>query len=278
MKNKIVAGKDGWLFFEPELTYITHPLPPENIDRIVNFDRTLRENGMTLFVVPIPNKIDIYPERFTDFPAPCPVKAARQELIQRLEKAGVRVIDLVAPFIRAKNQNILVFDAFESHWTALGMEVAGNAIADRVRPVLDELHFERKVSYTVNDTILKGKGDLLGRICGSERLTWYPLPVRRVVRPDGGLYEDDRKSKIMILGDSYVNHGKWWNAQVGAQIARYLGCPTRTYFSLLANTEGPCMYGLKPKMFPVGGGVVIWAFSSRVLQYHLGAPKTDAPQ
>ncbi len=279
MHNKVVGGTNGWLFYEPELTYITSPLPTENIDRIVNFNRTLREHGMVLFVVPVPNKIDIYPEKFTDFPAPRPVKAERLEIIEGLEKAGVRVIDLAPPFIEAKNNNIPVFDAFESHWTALGMEVAGNVIAQRVKALLAEAepasYLDCGSAYAVNDTVLKGKGDLLCRVCSDERLAWYCLPVRRVVQPDGSLYEDDKKSKIMILGDSYVNHGKWWNAQIGAQIARFLGCPTRTYFSLLANTEGPAMFSLKPKMFPAGGGVVVWVFSSRVLQYHLGAPKEN---
>jgi hypothetical protein len=272
MKNKIVAGKDGWLFYEPELTYATRPLPAENVERIAFFDRTLREHGMILFVVPIPNKIDIYPEKFTDIPAPSPVKAARREIVSGLEKAGVRVIDLVPPFMEAKKNGTPVFDAFESHWTALGMEVAGRCIAGRVAPAAFALRGGPPVLYGVNDTILKGRGDLLGRICGNERWTWYPLPVRRVLCPDGSLYSDDRTSKIMVLGDSYVNHGKWWNAHLGAQIARFLGTPTRTYFSLLANTEGPCMYRLKPRMFPGSGGVVIWAFSSRVLQYHLGDP------
>jgi hypothetical protein len=274
MKNKVVSGSDGWLFYEPELTYIIKPLPRDNIERIAGFDRTLREHGMELFVVPVPNKIDIYPEKFSAFHASHPVNTARLRLLRDLEHAGVAVIDLVPAFEAAKAGNVPVFDPFESHWTALGMEIAGRVIAERIDPLLNRLHIERSVSYAVNDTVLRGKGDLIGRIGASERLTWYSLPVHRVLCPDGSPYTDDRKSKIMILGDSYVNHGKWWNAHLGAQIARYLGRPTRTYFSLLANTEGPCMYSLKPKMFP-DRGVVIWVFSSRVLQYHLGTPKEN---
>jgi hypothetical protein len=278
MKNKIVAGNNGWLFYEPELTYILKPLPHENIARIVEFDRTLREHGMVLFVVPVPNKIDIYPEKFSSFPASHPVKITRLELLRELENANVRVIDLVPAFEEAKARAAMVFDQFESHWTALGMEVAGKIIAKRVGPLLDSLHIGRGVLYTVNDTVLKAKSDLIGRICDNEKRQWYSLPVKQVFCPDGALYTDDRASNIMILGDSYVNHGKWWNAHVGAHIARYLGCPTRTYFSLLANTEGPCMYSLKPKMFPADGGIVIWIFSSRVLQYHLGEPKGKKSQ
>ena len=272
MKNKVVSGNDGWLFYEPELTYMQNALPGENVEAVAGFDRTLRERGMALFVVPVPNKIDIYPEKFSAFPASHPVKSGRRELIRDLEEAGVRVIDLVPPFDSAKAAGCMVFNEFESHWTAQGMELAGRVIACRVEPLLDSLRVLRSVCYGVNDTVLKGKGDLVERISVSEKPAWYSLPVPQVVCPDGSLYTDDRTSKILILGDSFVNHGKWWNAHIGAQIARFLGRPTRTYFSLLANTEGPCMYQMKPKVFPENG-VVIWIFTSRVLQYKLGTPK-----
>jgi hypothetical protein len=118
----------------------------------------------------------------------------------------------VPAFLDAKRNNSPVFHAFESHWTALGMEVAGRVIAERIGPLLPALHLEPHISYCINDTVLKAKGDLIGRICDDERYIWYSLPVKRVLCTDGSLYCDDRKSKIMILGDSYVNHGKWWNA------------------------------------------------------------------
>jgi hypothetical protein len=274
MKNKVVAGNNGWLFYEPELTYIQKPLPRENIESIITFDRTLKEHGIALFVVPVPNKIDIYPERFSAFPASHQVKPERRELLQELEKAGVRVVDLVPAFTEAKAAGCQVFHPFESHWTSLGMEIAGRAIAERVVPLLAEYDVGPNVSYSADDTVLKGKGDLIERVCKDERQIWYSLPVHRVVCPDGSLYADDKTSKILILGDSFVNHGKWWNAHIGAQIARFLGKPTRTYFSLLANTEGPCMYRLKPKVFPERG-IVIWIFTSRVLQYKLGTPKDE---
>jgi hypothetical protein len=272
MKNKVVAGNDGWLFFEPELTYVTDSLPKSNIEKIVRFDRTLREHGILLFVVPIPNKIEIYPERFSSIPVSQPVKAARQCIINELEKTGVRVIDLVPVFCEAKTRGVAVFNPFETHWTALGMEAAAKEIARRIEPFTAKRGIPASSFYTVNDTVLRATGDLIGRICNDEKSTWYSLPVKRVLCPDGSLYTDDRKSRIMILGDSFVNHGKWWNAHLGAQIARFLGRPTRTCFSLLANTEGPCMYSLKPSQFPVGG-IVIWAFTSRALQYRLGVPE-----
>jgi len=270
MKDKIVKGWSGWLFFEPELTYVTGELPRENARRIVEFDRMLREQGMILYVAPIPNKIDIYPEKFTVLPVPYPVKKEKADFVRLLESQGVRVVDLEPAFKKAKAFGQL-FDPYETHWTALGIEVAARVIAGRLDSVLAAKGVSRNIRYTGRDTILKTSGDLFDKLNGNRFSTWYPFPVTRVLRPDDSLFVDERNADIMILGDSFVNHGKWWNAHLGAQIARFLGCPTRTYFSLLANTEGPRMYRLKPSVFP-RSGIVIWAFSSRVLQYQLGDP------
>jgi hypothetical protein len=275
MHKQIVAGWSGWLFFEPELTYVTNPLPPENVQRIIAFDRILRQQGITLFVVPIPNKIDVYPEKFTLLPAPHPVKKERTEMLKQLENAGVRVVDIVPAFEREKAFNQL-FDPYETHWTALGIEIAAQTIAQRMDSALSARSLSRDTRYGASDTILQTRGDLLEKLHENRPTTWYPFPVKRVLNPDGSPYTDDRASEILILGDSFVNHGKWWNAHLGAQLARLLGHPTRTYFSLLANTEGPCMYKIQPGVFP-HNGIVIWAFTSRVLQYPMGDPRLDHP-
>ena len=75
----------------------------------------------------------------------------------------------------------------------------------------------------------------------------------------------------MILGDSFVDRARWWSAHLGAQLARRINHPTRTYCSLLANTDGPCMYQHMPALFPKKG-IVIWAFCSRVLRYPMNSP------
>lgn len=271
IKNKVVFGRGGWLFWQPELEYVVNPLPLDNVHTVAVFDSTLRAHGMALFVVPIPNKIDIYPEKFTSVPAPHPVKKEMPEVIAALAAAGVRVIDLVPAFEAAKSR-IQVFDAFGTHWTAAGIELAAQVIGRRIDSALGCRGISRSTLYKINDTILVTHGDLLDKIHDDTNYTWYPFHVKRVVCPDGSLYTDDRNSEILILGDSFVDHGRWWNANLGAQLSRMIGHPTRTYFSLLANTEGPCMYQHKPSVFPKNG-IVIWAFTSRVLQYRLGSPQ-----
>jgi hypothetical protein len=264
----VIRGLDGWLFYKPEIAYVLRPLPALNIQRIKEFDKTLRRLDISLFVVPIPNKIDLYPEKFTRVKAPRPVKKSRKEMIETLKTAGVQVIDLVPAFEKEK-ESCPPFEPFQTHWTPSGIEIAARVIAQAIDSTVTAKGIVRNVSYDLRDTVVKTFGDLRDRLNGvGKKSVLYPVLVGRVYRCDGVPYRDDKQSSVLILGDSFVDHLRWYNAQLGAHIARNLGAPTRTYFSLLANTDGPCMYSHKPSVFPKNG-IAIWAFTSRVLRQEM---------
>jgi hypothetical protein len=267
--NKVVPGKNGWLFLQPELDYVVNPLPQENVRLIADFSRTLAAHGITLYVTPIPTKIEIYPESLTTVAAPYPVCKCREQFLQDLRLAGVKVIDVLPALVNAKSSRP-VFDPYESHWTSAGIVAAAGAIASAIDSGLIARKVSRAARYTVRDTVLQGCADLPERFKGDGKAFWYPTPVKQVLNPGGQLYADDRKSKILIFGDSFVNHGRSWSVNLGAHLAHLIGHSTRTYCSLLANTEGPSMYSRFPGLFPQNG-IVVWAFASRVLQYPMCA-------
>ena len=74
---------------------------------------------MTLYVAPIPNKIDVYPERFPPFRHPIRSVKAVEQFLNGLRRAGVRVIDVLPALVNAKSS--AVFDPYESHWTSEGI-------------------------------------------------------------------------------------------------------------------------------------------------------------
>jgi hypothetical protein len=274
MHNTIVPGKDGWLFFKPELDYAVLPIPSEDAQSIIDYDRLLREKGIALIVVPIPNKLEIYPEKFSWITVPHPVKPELSELLRQLQKAGVIVVDLIPPFERAK-KDFIVYDPAESHWTSLGIEVAAREIGKRVDSLLAVRGIPQTTIYSTRDTIRLCYGDLLQKLTGNENAPCHPLLVRQVFEPDGTPYKDDLKSGIMIVGDSFVDHMRWYNSKLGAHLARFIKHPTYTFFSLSANTCGPCMYQRKPEAFPKKG-IVIWAFTSRAFQWQLCSPRNPS--
>jgi hypothetical protein len=241
LTGKIVSGRRGWLFFQPELEFLDTKLCLDNIPRIAAFNNTLKAIGITLFVVPIPNKIEIYPDNFSSLPLPNPLKTDREEYMRTLENAGVRVIDLMPAFQHARD-SCPVFRRFDTHWTPQGIEVAAQAIAKRIDSTLIKKGIRRDVVCLTKDTLICAYGDLYDK----KRLKWWYKPdtlrVKQVLNPDGTGLGDDQPSQVLILGDSYVDYARWWKTKLGSHIARCTGVPTRTYFTIMANWNGPCMY------------------------------------
>jgi len=267
-KNRVVTGRDGWLFYTPELAYVLRSIPKSNFERIRNFDAAMRRLGTTLVVVPVPNKIDVYADRLTRVKPPFPVKKSRAELIDRLRKAGVCVVDLVPEYERMRDSRPM-FEPFQTHWTGDGIEVAARTVAYAIDSILIAKGFARTTKYRVSDSVVMTFGDLRNRLCKNpEKSPVYATLVHRVYRADSTPYHDDKTSRILVLGDSFTDHFRWWNAHFSARLSGYIGTPVHTWCSLLANTDGPCMYDRKPGAFP-RNGVVIWVFSSRVLRHEL---------
>jgi hypothetical protein len=270
-QNDVIHGIDNWLFYKQELEYASDSMPFSNIQRIADYSKTLKKKGITLFVVPIPNKIDIYPERLTMLPSPYPVQKQRFLFMDALSKAGVHSIDLVPVFEKVKD-SVLLFDPYETHWTPEGIYVAAREISVHVDSALDARGIPQVVRFDELDTVMETWGDLQKKLDGGETSARYWLAVNRIRFPDGSFFKDDKNAKVLIIGDSFVDRCRWWNANLGAYLARYLNCPTRTYCSLLANKEGLCTYNNNPIRFPKNG-VVVWAFTSRVLKDTLKVPE-----
>ncbi len=265
--NKAIFGRDDWLFFRPDLEYLLNPIPPETMQQIIAFSATLKAHGITLYVVPVPTKTEVYPEMLTAAKAPAILKKARTDLLKKLSDKGVKVIDLLPSFL-ANKSSIALFEGNESHWTPKGIAFSAHIIATAIDTSLVNRKFPQSQEYTLKDTVFPSWGDMRDKINPWNGHTIYSLPVPRVFTKDNVGFTDDPTSKLLILGDSFVDRARWWHANLGAHLAFETRYSTRTFCSLLANTEGPCMYERLPAVFPENG-VVIWAFTSRVLQYHL---------
>jgi hypothetical protein len=270
-KGKVVPGAGCWLFYKPEIEYVRKPLPQGNIQRITAFSRMLRDKGILLFVVPIPNKIDIYPEKLAYVNCTYPVKPEMVAFKQALADSGVMVIDLVGGLIGAKD-TCDVFGPFDTHWNPEGIEIAARIIADYIAPHLDSFRIRHDTRLMVTDTIFTGTADIALKHYTEGLPQPNKVRVSQVWRAPGIPYRDDKRSRIFIVGDSFVDHCRWWNANLGAHIARYTGAPTRTWFSLQANAEALRLFARKPEAFSKKG-IVIWAFTSRVLRDELKMPK-----
>jgi len=154
--SKADMGRDGWLFYRPDVRYVVEPDRPDGggsediwvqpargtyqdsvVSAIVQFRDQLRERGIKLLVMPVPGKPSVYPEKL--WPA---AEGGRKDLrsptlllIEKLRRQGVEVVDLFSRFrqFREANSKEDLYLAQDTHWTPVGARLAAETVAETLR-------------------------------------------------------------------------------------------------------------------------------------------------
>lgn len=240
-KIKAVAGQDGFLFYRNDLEYVTggdlekqrkgkNPLPI-----IVDFKKLLDEQGVDFLFVPVPTKLEIYPEKLApelkEFSARV-INPAFRKLIASLASEGVEVVDLLPMLLheRSTSDRELLFQHQDTHWTDRGLRLTADLLAARVKkyPWYPELA-KQKRSYELRETSFTRFGDLQSRLPEAEQGKYSPETlVAHQVLAAGKPYDDEPDSPVVLLGDSFTGVYELTDAEhagVSAHIARGIGYP-----------------------------------------------------
>ncbi len=217
--EKALIGRDGWLFYRPGLdAMLARKLPEESstndpVAAIVAWRDALAARGIHLLVVPAPNKESVYPDQLTRrMAARRGVMApATRDLLTRLKSAQVECVDLFALFAEARSNTAPsgrapLYLQQDSHWSPAGVALAAKAVAQR----LLELGWVEagNMEYRERDAPVDRWGDVL-RMLQLARLERVAVPERvpsvQVVRADNDQpYRDQARSRILVLGDSFL--------------------------------------------------------------------------
>ena len=149
-QTTVVSGKEGWLFFAPELRHLSvgqfwgdaaqrvsrasNPEFADPLPAILDFKAQLDRAGIKLIFVPIPAKATIYPEMISEHSA---VKARTDEYHQKfydiLRAQGVNVLDLTPLFLKNRFTDAgPVYCKQDTHWSGQGCVLAAEAIAEAI--------------------------------------------------------------------------------------------------------------------------------------------------
>lgn len=225
-------GDDGWLFYRPDIDYITGPgfldpavlaarrrggdlrqqaPEPDPLPALLDFDRQLRERAIRLVVMPTPVKPTVQPENFSrrigDPEAPLQ-NPSFEEFIGRLGGAGVEVFD-PAPVLLGRKQTLgeAQYLRSDTHWTPQGVDLVAQVLAERLEMTVElspspgDLGQRRSVA-------VQGQGDIA-------IMLWLPadqrlFPPQRVTTSmvmlsDGRLWRPQGGAEVLLLGDSFSN-------------------------------------------------------------------------
>ena len=228
--DRVLIGKDGWLFYRPEIQALTGygPLDPEphSVSRdpslldwqaplqpIIAFGQQLKERGVDLWLVPVPMKPSVYPEMLTGSPAAAPLRHSKAgPFFKHLEEAGgIRVKDPAGLLFTAKAGDATggpVYLKDDTHWTGRGMVVTADFLATEIRKQ-DWFRGLGGAAWPVEIVpSASGHGDLVEKLglIMPERFQASRQENLFVVKPPSGMVAATAStSPIVLIGDSFVN-------------------------------------------------------------------------
>lgn len=156
MGGEAVPGRNGWLFYRPDIRYLVEPDRPESdgpgrwarpkpvpsrrdgvLAAVVSFNEQLRKRGIELVVVPVPGKPAIYPEHLTRRArgGVGGVASPTEPLLAELARRGVTAVDLFRRFHdeRRTETERPLYLRHDTHWTPFGAQIAAEAVAETLR-------------------------------------------------------------------------------------------------------------------------------------------------
>lgn len=296
------VGRDGWLFYRPEIDYVTGPgfleaswqqqraahasewetaPQPDPLAAIVQFDQQLAARGIKLIVVPTPTKASIQPQKFARAitPEAAPLQnVSFAQFKDELTKRGVLVFDptVVLAAQRASGEGSSYLAA-DTHWRPEAMELVAREVAKFV-----EQHALLAPSagptYSVAEIALEGVGDIAAMLRLPERQEVFrreTVRVHQVRDASGALWRPARGADVLLLGDSFSNiyslPGLGWGE--GAGFAEHLSLELRRPLDTIVRNDGGAHATREILARDLAAGrdrlagkrVVLWQFAAREL-------------
>lgn len=223
-KTSVVSGKDGWLFFVPELRSISvgdfwgdmakmvskasNPAYADPLPAILDFKKQLDTVGIELIFVPIPAKATIYPEMISEHTTTKRTDKQLKEFYKILRKQGLSVLDLTDLFLENRNTNSNpLYCKQDTHWSGQACVLTAKAIATHIGTPswMDEIPKRKAFLETRNVEITGDLWKELGKTdLPKEQLQLTFVKIDReatnLIQPFGKSW---RESPVVLLGDSH---------------------------------------------------------------------------
>ncbi|MBR4749857.1 MAG: hypothetical protein IK083_09860 [Abditibacteriota bacterium] len=227
--EKALTGRKGELFYSEELRALMTGDSARGeaaAGEILRLRRYLASRGVELIVMPVPNKLYVYPERFAGAWGKGTEDPSLEGLLRALEKEGCRVCDLSELFRQRRDRDLYL--KCDTHWTPYGLSLAAESLA-RITGTFGRAPETREL-------IASNRGDIFDMLQLPDMQKKYAEETVTLLSPVG----EPADSRILLLGDSYSNiysdGSLKWGRDAG--LAERLRCLTGSGVDKLALNAG----------------------------------------
>jgi alginate O-acetyltransferase complex protein AlgJ len=219
-KGGEVPGVDGWLFLKEELAHLAagkfwgkdaatasmakNKEFADPVPAIVEYNQLLKDKGITLYLMPVPPKALVYPDKIADgidLAAATAELALYKEFYALLSASGVQVIDLLPDLLKNRDSS-KVYCQTDTHFSGQGLALFAEAATNMVKkekwyaafPKGDFGFSPQKISINSDLARMAGKKDLVEEL---------DITIVRD-KKNGKVLNSDLKSPVILLGDSHT--------------------------------------------------------------------------
>ena len=231
--ERVYPGRDGWLFYRPDVEYVTGrgfleereferrvlaasewttPPQPDPVLAIVHFKRELEARNIALVVMPTPVKPVIHPEELAGGSHRTARNVSFAAFAARLQEAGVALFDPAEELSRGTGDKYLRTD---THWRPEAMEAVAARLARYIEtrwPAVPGGPIGGRASadseYQLQQIEVQQTGDIVPMLDLPEGQSLYrpeSVWLRRVVTANGTVWRSSRDADVLVLGDSFSN-------------------------------------------------------------------------
>lgn len=293
--EKVYRGSNGWLFYEPDVRYVTGGgfleasvdsaqaarlrqtevvRQRDPIAAIADFKERLAARGVQLVIVPTPVKPSVQPEMLWAGALGPVQNSSFANFKTALEVRGVLVFDATAELADATRKGPAQYLARDTHWRPDAMELAAAQLAKFVS-ARARLPQTLGMDFGRGEMTLRGRGDLANMLESKSPDDLEAVTIHPIRQPDGRPWSPRGDAAILWLGDSFSNiysAGEMgWGESAGfaEQVSYLLGRPLD---ALRRNDNGA--YATRQMLADelargndrlAGKKLVIWQFADREL-------------
>ena len=285
----VLSGKDGWLFLSAELRHlgvgpfwgeaaaaVTKASKPDYADPLVailDVKKQVDALGVKFFLLPVPPKAVIYPDKLISGQAVARYDEQHQAFYKLLREQGVEVLDYSDALLELRKEEKAYCEQ-DSHWSPAACQLIAGKLAALIKKESWYSDMEKQ-AFVLTGKEIKIKGDLYNFLPADKQQGLVPekLHLAEVRNAADSFVQSDETSPVLLLGDSHTlvfNAGGDMHAQGGGladHLAYELGFPV-DLVGVRGSGAGPARINLyrKAKSNPAywtQKKVLIWCFSAR---------------